>query len=43
MLLWIHGVGSGVVCTPIQLRNYPYYANFMNAMLEKIHAVGAYI
>ena len=36
MLLRIHGIGSGVVCTPIQLRDY---ANFMNAVLEKIYVV----
>ena len=40
--LQIHGVDNGVVRALIHLRDYPYYANFMNAVLEKIHAVGTY-
>ena len=42
MIVQIHGVDNGVVHAPIHLRDCPYYANFMNAVLEKIHAVGTY-
>ena len=42
MIVQIHGVGNDVVHAPIHLRDCPYYANFMNAVLEKIHAVGTY-